>query len=89
MATTSQLINQRFPHHVAVKIERYFLKIGFYPVLVGIVTKDKGSTFDIEDYENNTCDCCVMGRQYSNEFGRCNCNCNKCDNYYRNCSCYT
>tara|TARA_R110000737_G_scaffold60948_1_gene87879 strand:- start:6 stop:371 length:366 start_codon:yes stop_codon:yes gene_type:complete len=88
MAPTSQLINQRFPQHVAVKIERYLLKIGFYPVLVGIVTKDKGSTFDINKYEFEECDCCSGGFFIGNiHKGRCKCydlyrgGCKHCSTY--------
>ena len=39
---------------------------------------------DTFDYKNS-CDCCVKGWDYENEFGWCNCWCSKCDDLLRDC----
>ena len=39
---------------------------------------------DTFDYKNS-CDCCVKGWDYKNEFGWCNCWCSKCDFLLRDC----
>jgi|AntRauTorckE5430_2_1112549.scaffolds.fasta_scaffold50607_1 hypothetical protein len=73
-------INDYFPAVIVQEIMEYDDDVK----LKAIHNKEKVNT-EIPEYFEASCDACVKGWNYKNEFGLCNCMCSICYGCYRDC----